>query len=63
MPPRERMRFMGQEALGVGVSMRAGGDIIALGRHLDAAVARIQAQLPLGVSLARKGAPLLSNRV
>ena len=52
-PPRERMRFMGQEALGVGVSMRAGGDIIALGRHLDAAVARIQAQLPLGVSLAR----------
>ncbi len=52
-PPRERMRFMGREAFGLGVSMRAGGDIIALGRHLDEAVARIQAQLPLGVSLER----------
>ncbi|WP_332671323.1 efflux RND transporter permease subunit [Aromatoleum sp.] len=52
-PPRERMRFNGQDALGVGVSMRAGGDIIALGRHLDDAVARIAAQLPVGVTLER----------
>ncbi|MDT3671443.1 MAG: efflux RND transporter permease subunit [Aromatoleum sp.] len=52
-PPRERMRFKGQDALGVGVSMRAGGDIIALGRRLDHAVARITAQLPVGVSLER----------
>jgi len=52
-PPRERMRFMGREALGIGVSMRAGGDIVALGRHLDEAVARIEAQLPVGVTLAR----------
>jgi len=52
-PPADRMRFMGQEAFGVGVSMRAGGDIIALGKHLDAAVKRIDAQLPIGVELAR----------
>ena len=52
-PPADQMRFMGREALGVGVSMRAGGDIIALGRHLDEAVARIEAQLPVGVELAR----------
>ncbi len=52
-PPSDRMRFMGHEALGVGVSMRAGGDIIALGRHLDAAVSRIETQLPLGVTFAR----------
>ena len=52
-PPSDQMRFMGREALGVGVSMRAGGDIIALGRHLDEAVARIDAQLPVGVELAR----------
>ncbi len=52
-PPQERMRFMGREALGIGVSMRAGGDIIALGEHLDEAVARIEAQLPVGVTLAR----------
>ncbi|MBI1907520.1 MAG: efflux RND transporter permease subunit [Rhodocyclales bacterium] len=52
-PPRERLRYMGQDALGIGVSMRAGGDIIALGKHLDEAVARIESQLPLGVTLAR----------
>ncbi len=50
-PPQPRMRFMGSDALGVGVSMAKGGDIIALGRHLDAAVARIQHQLPLGLEL------------
>ncbi|AKU13742.1 efflux transporter, RND family [Azoarcus sp. CIB] len=52
-PPRERLRFKGEDALGIGVSMRAGGDIIALGRHLDAAIARIDAQLPVGVRLER----------
>ncbi|HRP94992.1 MAG TPA: efflux RND transporter permease subunit [Rhodocyclaceae bacterium] len=52
-PPRERMRFMGEEAFGIGVVMRAGGDIIALGRHLDEAVARIEAQLPLGLRFER----------
>lgn len=52
-PPGDRMRFMGKQALGIGVSMRAGGDIIALGRHLDEAVARIESQLPVGVELAR----------
>lgn len=52
-PPRERMRFMGEQALGIGVSMRAHGDIIALGHKLDEAVARIDAQLPLGVRLER----------
>ncbi|MBD5802560.1 Cobalt-zinc-cadmium resistance protein CzcA [Azoarcus sp. Aa7] len=52
-PPRERMRFKGDDALGIGVSMRAGGDIIALGRHLDEATARIDAQLPVGVRLER----------
>jgi multidrug efflux pump len=52
-PPADRMRFMGQDAFGIGVSMRAGGDIIALGRQLDEAVKRIDAQLPVGVELAR----------
>ena len=47
-PPSDRMRFMGRDALGLGVSMRAGGDIIALGHNLDSAVASIQSQLPAG---------------
>ena len=52
-PPAERLRYMGQEAFGIGVSMRAGGDIVALGRQLDEAVERIVAQLPLGIRLER----------
>jgi multidrug efflux pump len=35
----------------MGVSMRQGGDIIKLGLDLDAAVAKIQAQLPVGLQL------------
>ena len=52
-PPGERMRFMGQAAFGIGVSMSAGGDIVALGRDLDRVVTRISAQLPVGLSLER----------
>ena len=52
-PPRDSMRFEGRQALGIGVSMRDGGDIIALGRHLDEAVVRIQAQLPAGIEFVR----------
>ena len=52
-PPAERLRYMGQEALGIGVSMRSGGDIVALGRQLDAAVEKIDAQLPTGIRLER----------
>ncbi len=52
-PPSERMRFMGEDAFGIGVSMRAGGDIVALGRNLDTAVQRIEAQLPVGIRFER----------
>ncbi len=52
-PPAERMRFMGREALGIGVSMRAGGDIVLLGRRLDEAKDRLDAQLPVGITLER----------
>ncbi|CAL93464.1 efflux RND transporter permease subunit [Azoarcus olearius] len=52
-PPSERMRFNGADAFGIGVAMRAGGDIVALGRHLDEAAARIEAQLPVGIRFER----------
>ena len=52
-PPGERVRFMGEDAFGIGVSMRSGGDIVALGRNLDVAVQRIEAQLPVGIRLER----------
>jgi multidrug efflux pump len=50
-PPQQKMRVQGREALGVGITMAKGGDVIELGRGLDAAIARIQAQLPVGLDV------------
>ena len=50
-PPRDTARFNGKETLLLGVSMRQGGDVIQLGHALDAKIARIQQQLPIGVEL------------
>jgi multidrug efflux pump subunit AcrB len=50
-PPAVLVRHQGQEVIALGVAMARGGDIIALGGALDAATARIQAELPLGITL------------
>ena len=50
-PPTARLRFQGQNAIGLAVSMRKGGDVIVLGKNLDEAVARIQATFPVGVQI------------
>ena len=50
-PPQQKMRWQGKEALGLGVTMVKGGDVIELGRGLDQSVSRIQQQLPVGVEL------------
>ncbi len=52
-PPAPRMRFEGADAIGLAVSMEAGGDIIALGRTLDREFARLQETLPVGMTLHR----------
>ena len=50
-PPAPRMRFMGQDAIGLAVSMKAGGDILVLGKALEAEFARIANNLPAGMEL------------
>jgi multidrug efflux pump len=50
-PAAPRMRFMGENAIGIAVSMRAGGDILRLGEELDAEFARLQQTLPVGMTL------------
>lgn len=50
-PPQPRMRFMGEDAIGIAVSMKAGGDILQLGQNLDTAIAGLQRDLPLGLEL------------
>ncbi|MDP2828019.1 MAG: efflux RND transporter permease subunit [Sulfuricellaceae bacterium] len=52
-PAQPAMRFGGEPAIGIGVSMRKGHDIIALGRSLDDNLRRIESQLPLGLTLHR----------
>jgi len=49
-PPRDTVRFDGRESLLLGVSMREGGDVIALGHALDKKVIKIQQSLPIGLS-------------
>ena len=50
-PPQQKMRYLGKEALGIGVTMAPGGDVIELGHALDAQVTRIQGLLPVGVEI------------
>lgn len=50
-PPAPRMRFMGEDAIGLAVSMKAGGDILVLGAALEGEFARLQETLPAGMQL------------
>ncbi|WP_368678260.1 efflux RND transporter permease subunit [Acinetobacter lactucae] len=50
-PAQPRMRFMGENGIGIAVSMRKGGDIIALGKNLEIEFAQLQKTLPLGMKL------------
>ncbi|MDD2776880.1 MAG: efflux RND transporter permease subunit [Gallionella sp.] len=50
-PPSARMRVGGQPAIGIGIIMDKGGNVIHLGEHLDAAMTVIKAGLPVGVEV------------
>jgi multidrug efflux pump len=50
-PPAPRMRFMGDDAIGLAVAMKAGGDILILGKALETEFARLQKNLPAGMEL------------
>jgi multidrug efflux pump len=50
-PPTQQVRFKGQPALLLGVSMTQGGDIIELGHALDSRIQLIKQNLPIGLEL------------
>jgi multidrug efflux pump len=50
-PMAPRMRFMDKDALGLAVSMKAGGDILVLGKALEQEFERMQQSLPVGMQL------------
>ncbi|WP_226500548.1 efflux RND transporter permease subunit [Pseudomonas sp. MWU16-30322] len=50
-PPAPRMRFMGEDAIGLAVAMKGGGDILVLGKALEGEFSRLQKNLPAGMQL------------
>ena len=52
-PAAPRIRYMGEDAVGIAVSMKPGGDILQLGKALDAETERLQRSLPVGMQLSR----------
>jgi multidrug efflux pump subunit AcrB len=48
-PPQPMFRVNGREAIGLGIAMREGGDILALGRAVKRTMADILADLPHGI--------------
>jgi multidrug efflux pump subunit AcrB len=48
-PPQPLFRFNGTPAIGLGIAMRSGGDVLALGRHIERAMRDITANLPIGI--------------
>jgi multidrug efflux pump subunit AcrB len=48
-PPQPMFRVNGQNAIGLGIAMRDGGDILALGQNIKKAMAAITADLPIGI--------------
>lgn len=50
-PPAPRMRFMGDDAIGLAVAMKDGGDILVLGKALETEFSRLQKNLPAGMQL------------
>jgi len=50
-PPTVKVRHQGRDVIALGVSMAKGGDIVALGKSLQAAAKTIQADLPVGLEL------------
>jgi multidrug efflux pump subunit AcrB len=48
-PPQPQFRVNGKPALGLAIAMREGGDILTLGDNIKAAMAKITADLPVGI--------------
>ncbi len=52
-PPSRIMRCDGEPALGLGVSVVSGGDMVALGEAVDARLAELEAELPVGIDFVK----------
>ena len=48
-PPQPRFRYNGQDAVGLAVSMRKGGDVLALEKNVAEKMATLRADMPIGI--------------
>ncbi len=48
-PPRSRVHSSGVPALGLGISLREGGNVIRLGEQVQETVRRLQSRYPIGI--------------
>jgi multidrug efflux pump subunit AcrB len=49
-PPTSMFRVNGEPAIGLAIAMRDGGDVLALGTNVEAAIREITADLPVGIT-------------
>jgi multidrug efflux pump subunit AcrB len=49
-PPQPLFRVNGEPAIGLAIAMREGGDILALGKNIQRAMAEITGNLPVGIN-------------
>ena len=52
-PPSTLFRYRGEPAIGLQIGMRAGGNILEFGAELDALMADVAADLPVGIEMAK----------
>ena len=52
-PPTMVMRYQGKDAIGIAVSMVGNGDVLQLGRNLDARMRELRADLPVGIEFGK----------
>lgn len=52
-PPTPQYRYNGQSAIGIGVSMAKGGNVLDLGVALEKELQRIESDLPVGIDVHR----------
>lgn len=50
-PPSPRLRYNGQESIGLAISMAKGGNMIELGKQLEATMKRLKADMPVGIEV------------
>ena len=52
-PPAVMVRHQGKDVVALGVAMSKGGDIVALGKSLQATMERVRKELPAGIELSQ----------